>query len=100
MEIVEQKARDYVDSLESQQSDCYNQSYGEGALEEAFIAGYLKGSKDTQERILNEFYDRFDVGEHAKFNIGQDVFENQEIEDLARIHTKALLRHSLKSVKG
>jgi hypothetical protein len=80
MEIVRQKARDYVDSLESQQSDCYNQSYGEGALEEAFIAGYLNGSIDTQERIMNEFFDRYGPKEHAFFALAIEAYEEPEAE--------------------
>jgi hypothetical protein len=36
----EQLAEEYIAGLESQQKGCYNQSYGVGALESGFLAGY------------------------------------------------------------
>lgn len=45
MKTPEQMAEEYIAGLESQQKCCYNQSYGVGALESGFLAGY-QAAKD------------------------------------------------------
>lgn len=42
----EKAAEEYVAELESQQPGCYNQSYGVGALETAFLAGIQYGREN------------------------------------------------------
>lgn len=44
---AEERAEEYVAGLESQQEGCYNQSYGAGALEQAYRMGWHDRDKES-----------------------------------------------------
>ena len=44
----------------------------------AWMTGFAAGVKVAEERILNEFFDRYGAEEHAKFALSVDAYQNIE----------------------
>lgn len=42
--MLRERAEEWVDGRESEQPGCFNQSYGRGALEDNYMAGFLEGA--------------------------------------------------------
>jgi hypothetical protein len=59
-------------------------------ISEAYLAGFNKAVQDTEERIMNEFYDKYGAEAHAKFALAIEAYEQPEAEPL--IHPYVLVR--------
>jgi hypothetical protein len=53
-------------------------------VSEAYLAGFNKAVQDTEERIMNEFYDKYGAEAHAKFALAIEAYEQAEAEPLFR----------------
>ena len=53
-------------------------------VSEAYLAGFNKAVQDTEERIINEFFDRYGPKEHAFFALAIKAYEEPEAEPLFR----------------
>jgi len=51
-------------------------------VSEAYLAGFNKAVQDTEERIMNEFYDKYGAEAHAKFALAIEAYEEPETEPL------------------
>jgi hypothetical protein len=51
-------------------------------VSEAYLAGFSRAVQDTEERIMNEFFDRYGPREHAFFALAINAYEEPEAEPL------------------
>jgi len=53
-------------------------------VSEAYLAGFNQAVQDTEERIMNEFYDKYGATEHARFALAIEAYEEPEGESIFR----------------